>query len=126
MAEEYVAYIGEVRAFAFGFIPKDWLTCDGQVIKVNQYMELFSLLGTTYGGDGMTTFGLPDLRGRMIIDKGQGPGLTARRLGDKGGQEATGTAADNTKADAAAGNNMPPFLTLNYCIRMEGQYPTRE
>lgn len=125
MADEYIAYIGEVRAFAFGFIPKDWLACEGQLIQVTQYANLYSLLGTTYGGDGMKTFGLPDLRGRMIIDQGQGTGLTPRRMGDKGGQESVNAAA-GTKVNASAGSNMPPFLTLNYCICVEGQYPIRE
>jgi microcystin-dependent protein len=126
LAEEYIYFVGEVRAFAFGFVPRDWLACEGQLVQITQYANLYSLLGTTFGGDGMTTFGLPDLRGRMIIDRGQGPGLTARHLGDKGGQETVSTAAANIKADAAAGNNMPPFLTLNYCICVEGEYPTRE
>lgn len=125
MADEYIAYIGEVRAFAFGFIPKDWLACEGQLIQVTQYANLYSLLGTTYGGDGMKTFGLPDLRGRMIIDQGQGTGLTPRRMGDKGGQESVNAVA-GTKINASAGSNMPPFLTLNYCICVEGQYPIRE
>jgi microcystin-dependent protein len=118
---DYIYITGEIRTFAFGFTPEDWLACDGSSLKISQYQNLFSLLGTTYGGDGMTSFNLPDLRGRNIISQGQGPGLTNRRLGDKGGQETTGAAAD--KADA--GKIMPPFLTLNYCICVNGNYPTR-
>jgi microcystin-dependent protein len=126
LAEEYIYILGEIRAFAFGFVPQDWLACEGQLLPVTQYANLYSLLGTTYGGDGISTFGLPDLRGRMIIDKGTGPGLTTRRLGDKGGQETVITADANTNADSTANNSMPPFLTLNYCICVEGQYPIRK
>jgi microcystin-dependent protein len=73
--------------FAGTFAPLGWATCDGQLLAISQYDALFSLLGTTYGGDGRTTFGLPDLRGRLPIHMGQGPGLTPRNIGSKGGAE---------------------------------------
>ncbi|HOQ53386.1 MAG TPA: tail fiber protein, partial [Micropruina sp.] len=69
------AYIGEVRCFGFNFAPNDWAQCNGQLLPIQQYTALFSLLGTMYGGNGQTTFGLPDLRGRSAIGAGQGPGL---------------------------------------------------
>lgn len=80
-------YIGEIRMFAGNFAPRGWAFCDGQLLAVSQNDALFSLLGTIYGGDGRTTFGLPDLRGRIPIHAGQGPGLSERRLGSKGGAE---------------------------------------
>ncbi len=80
-------YIGTVQAFAFGFAPRNWLPCDGQLLAIAQYQALFSLLGTTYGGDGRTTFGLPDLRGRSPMSEGNGPGLSDRKLGVKVGTE---------------------------------------
>lgn len=80
-------FIGEIRLFAGNFAPRDWAFCEGQLLPISQNNALFSLLGTTYGGDGQTTFGLPDLRGRLPIHAGSGPGLTARQLGSKGGQE---------------------------------------
>ena len=80
-------FIGEIRMFGFNFCPRGWANCDGQLLPIAQNTALFSLLGTIYGGDGRTTFGLPDLRGRVPIHEGQGPGLTNRRLGEKGGAE---------------------------------------
>jgi microcystin-dependent protein len=73
--------------FAGNFAPQGWAFCDGQLLAVSQNDALFSLLGTIYGGDGRTTFGLPDLRGRIPIHAGHGPGLSERRLGAKGGAE---------------------------------------
>lgn len=83
----YEPFIGEISMFAGNFAPRGWAFCDGQLLPINQNQALFSILGTTYGGDGRTTFGLPDLRGRVSIHAGQGPGLTDRRLGAKGGEE---------------------------------------
>jgi microcystin-dependent protein len=82
-------FIGEIRMFAGNFAPRGWAFCDGQLLAVSQNDALFSLLGTIYGGDGRTTFGLPDLRGRIPIHAGTGPGLSQRRLGAKTGQEST-------------------------------------
>ena len=80
-------FVGEIRMFAGNFAPRGWAFCDGQLLAVSQNDALFSLLGTIYGGDGRTTFGLPDLRGRVPLHAGQGPGLSNRRLGAKAGTE---------------------------------------
>lgn len=80
-------FVGEIRMFAGNFAPRGWAFCDGQLLAVSQNDALFSLLGTIYGGDGRTTFGLPDLRGRIPLHAGTGPGLSPRRLGAKGGAE---------------------------------------
>ncbi|OUC16477.1 MAG: hypothetical protein B0A82_01565 [Alkalinema sp. CACIAM 70d] len=79
--------IGEIRLFAGNFEPQGWAFCHGQVLPIAQYVALFKVLGTTYGGNGHTTFALPDLRGRVALGAGQGPGLTPRRQGEKGGIE---------------------------------------
>jgi microcystin-dependent protein len=80
-------FVGEIRWFAGNFAPRGWAFCDGQLLAVSQNDALFSILGTTYGGDGRTTFALPDMRGRMPMHIGNGPGLTPRRLGVKTGNE---------------------------------------
>ena len=80
-------FVGEIRMFAGNFAPRSWSLCDGQLLSVSQNDALFSLLGTIYGGDGRTTFGLPDMRGRIPIHAGSGPGLSPRTQGSKGGQE---------------------------------------
>ena len=84
MSEPFVA---EIRIFAGNFAPRSWAFCDGQLLAVSQNDALFSLFGTIYGGDGRTTFGLPDLRGRIPLHAGDGPGLSPRRLGSRGGAE---------------------------------------
>lgn len=78
-------YLGEIRLFASNFCPSNWHICDGSKLPVSAYEALFSLIGTTYGGDGRTTFGLPDLRGRVPIGQGPGPNLTPRVVGQSGG-----------------------------------------
>lgn len=80
-------FIGEIRMFGGNFAPRGWALCDGQLLPISANSSLFSILGTTFGGDGRTTFGLPDLRGRLAMHPGTGPGLTPRRLGAKGGSE---------------------------------------
>jgi len=80
-------FIGEIAWVPYNFTPQGWASCDGQLLQVNQNTALFSLLGTTYGGDGRTTFGLPDLRSRVMVHMGQGPGLSQYRLGEQGGEE---------------------------------------
>ncbi len=80
-------FVGEIRMFAGNFAPRGWAFCDGQLLAVSQNDALFSLYGTIYGGDGRTTFGLPDMRGRIPLHQGHGPGLSERRLGAKGGSE---------------------------------------
>ena len=79
-------FIGEIRIFAGNFSPRGWALCDGQSLPIAQNTALFSILGVTYGGDGRTTFDLPDLRGRGAMHEGTGPGLSSRRLGQMGGQ----------------------------------------
>src|SRR5262247_1539362 len=80
-------FLGQIQPFGFNFAPTGWATCDGQILSIAQNTALFSLLGTTFGGNGQTTFGLPDLRGRVPIGQGQGPGLANYTLGQTGGQE---------------------------------------
>ncbi|RFS16202.1 phage tail protein [Emticicia sp. C21] len=82
-------YIGEINIFSFGFTPKNWSPCDGQLISISQNTALFALLGTYYGGDGKVTFALPDLRGRAPMHMGQGQGLSSYTLGQSGGTEST-------------------------------------
>ena len=162
-------FLSEIRIMSFGFPPKGWAFCDGQLLPINQNQGLFSLLGTTYGGDGRVNFGLPDLRGRTPIHMGSG-----HTLGERGGEQAhtlsiseipththvlngTGNTAANTPANttvlgksnpqaayAAAGNlvamdprsianvggsqahlNMQPFLTLTFCIALQGIFPSQ-
>jgi microcystin-dependent protein len=84
MADPFVA---EIRIFPFTFAPVGWALCGGQLMPISQNTALFSLLGTTYGGDGRSTFGLPDLQGRAPMHPGQGPGLSLRDLGETGGSE---------------------------------------
>ncbi|MCB9233166.1 MAG: phage tail protein [Bacteroidia bacterium] len=79
--------LGQISAFGFNFAPRGWMECWGQLLSISQNSALFSLLGTTYGGDGRTTFALPDLRGRASLGDGNGPGLTPRQLGGKSGSE---------------------------------------
>ena len=84
MADPFVA---EIRIFPFNFPPKGWAWCNGQILPLSQNTALFSLLGTTYGGDGKSTFALPDLQGRAAMHPGQGPGLSRHDLGETGGSE---------------------------------------
>jgi microcystin-dependent protein len=87
MADPFVA---EIRIFGFNFAPTGWATCDGQILPLSQNTALFSLLGTTYGGNGASNFALPDLQGRAPMHPGQGPGLSLRDLGEEGGTETVG------------------------------------
>lgn len=80
-------YVGEIRMFAGNFAPRGWSFCDGRQLPISQNDALFSLLGTIYGGDGRTTFALPDLRGRLAMHNGSGPGLSSRAIGQKIGSE---------------------------------------
>ncbi|MDR3537745.1 MAG: tail fiber protein [Acetobacteraceae bacterium] len=80
-------YLGQIEIFAFGFAPRNWLLCAGQTLPINQYQALFSLIGTTYGGNGINTFQLPNLQSRIAIGQGSGAGLTPRVLGEVGGEE---------------------------------------
>ncbi len=171
MADPFVA---EIRIYPFNFAPKGWAFCDGQILPLSQNTALFSLLGTTYGGDGKSNFALPNLQGNAPMHPGQGPGLSLHDLGETGGSETvtlleseipshnhplSASAADSTsripaggqpatgigvgmystgspnanldpKALAPAGgdqphNNMQPYLTLNFCIALQGVFPPR-
>ena len=81
-------FVGEIRLFAGNFAPMNWAFCDGSLLPIAEFEVLFNLIGTTYGGDGQSTFALPDLRGRVPIHQGQGPGLSNRTIGQTGGVEA--------------------------------------
>jgi microcystin-dependent protein len=169
-------FVAEIRIYGFNFAPKGWAFCDGQLIPVAQNTALFSLLGTFYGGDGKTTFALPNLQGSVPVQAGQGSGLSQYFLGQDGGAEsitllqsempihthtmqASGSPANqpgpnptnslartqasakpyvaaahlvnmNLQALAVAGgslphNNMMPYLTLNFCIALQGVFPQR-
>ena len=125
-------YLGEIVTVGFNFCPRGTLEADGRLLPINQNQALFSLLGTMYGGDGRTTFALPDLRGRTIIGAGQGPGLSNRPQGQKGGIEndiAAPALADtgdgDLLGDSSVGNNMQPYLTLKQCVVTQGIYPSR-
>jgi microcystin-dependent protein len=174
MADPFVA---EIRIFPFNFAPKGWAFCDGQILPLSQNTALFSLLGTTYGGNGQSNFALPDLQGRAPMHPGQGPGLSLYDLGETGGSETvtllttempvhnhamraqTVDAADVTNVVNSAAwapstggalyqnasdgsfldlqalpvaggtqphNNMQPYLTLNFCIALQGVFPPRQ
>jgi microcystin-dependent protein len=162
-------YLGEIRLFAFGFPPRGWLPCDGRLLSINVNQALFSLLGFAYGGDGRTTFALPDLRGRIPVHFGVTPALGTKagvethaltvnelpshshpvvassmlpnRPGPAGNMWANGGGAI-PYADAAAANatmagaavtpagggqahpNLAPFLVLNFCIAVQGIFPS--
>ena len=175
MADQFVA---EIRIFPFNFAPTGWAQCNGQLLPISQNTALFSLLGTFYGGDGKSTFALPDLQDAAALFWGQGSGLSERFIGEMSGSQTVtlltselpvhthtvmaGTAGGqaiptglvwgtssaakaaanfyapaapspvdmNPGALAIAGsnfphNNMPPYLTLNYCIALQGIFPPR-
>jgi microcystin-dependent protein len=111
-------FIAEIRIFAGNFAPRSWAFCNGQLLPIAQNTALFSLVGTTYGGDGRTTFGLPNLQGRAPMHPGRGPGLTDRRLGQSSGVETvsvteaqmashshTARGSENTAVASAPANN---------------------
>lgn len=83
-------YIGEIRMFAGSYAPVEWAFCNGQLLQIAEYNALFALLGQRYGGDGVTNFALPDLRGRIPMGKGQGPGLANYNMASTGGTETVG------------------------------------
>ncbi len=135
-------FIGEIGFFAGNFVPRGWAFLDGQLLSIQQNTALFSLLGTTYGGDGQTTFALPDMRGRLAMHAGRGPGLSDRRLGQKIGVESVTLSnaqipthqhslhwpspndATLPTGGGAAHTNMQPSLTLNYIIALQGVSPS--
>lgn len=95
-------FIGQIQAFGFNFAPRGWAKCEGQLLAISQYTALFSLLGTTFGGDGRTTFGLPDLRGRSMVGMGNGPGLDNISWGEKAGNYQIALNANNLPPHAHA------------------------
>ncbi|MDP6546449.1 MAG: tail fiber protein [Phycisphaerae bacterium] len=127
--------------FAGGFPPRGWALCDGQLLAISQNEALFSIVGTIYGGDGRTTFALPDLRGRTPVGPRSGPGLSTRALGQRSGAEtATVSLAQMAShnhtlpqpvngtqpAGGSQGHaNMQPFLGLNPIIALQGLFPSR-
>ena len=132
-------FLAEIRLFACNFAPRGWLQCDGQILPINQNQSLYSLLGTTYGGDGRTSFALPDLRGRVPVGFG-----TGFNIGQKGGGEThilsqqdlpssshahslpgTGYATSSVSGGGQPHNNLQPYLVLNYLIALTGTYPSR-
>ncbi|WP_339731491.1 tail fiber protein [uncultured Gimesia sp.] len=138
-ANDTDAYLGEIRMFAGNYAPRGWAFCDGQILPISQHDALFALLGINFGGDGLTTFGLPDLRGRFPMHVGQGPGLTNRKLGQKLGQEkvtftAATVAVKKRAGDASlpgvsvietlrAQTNMPPYQAVHFIIALVGTFP---
>lgn len=111
-------FIGEIRMVGFNFAPAGWAACNGQLLAISEYDALFALIGTTYGGDGQTTFGLPDLRGRLPLHRGSGLGLSTYLIGQKSGAESVAligqqmpvhqhvvnVARDGTRTNSPAGN----------------------
>jgi microcystin-dependent protein len=113
-------YVGEIRMFAGNFAPLGWLFCDGSLQPISEYDTLFALIGTTYGGDGQSTFALPDLRGRVPIHQGQAPGTSSYGMGESGGVESvtltaqqipshshTLIASNDAGTSSAPGGNVP-------------------
>ncbi len=112
-------FIGEIRIFPYNFAVNGWAECNGQLISIAQNSTLFALIGTTYGGDGVNTYGLPDLRGRAALHQGQGPGLSPYTIGQSGGVDSVtlttgqmGVHNHLAGADANAGNQRGPFDPL--------------
>ncbi len=104
-------FIGEIKMFAGTFAPRGYAFCSGQLISISQNSALFAILGTTYGGDGQSTFGLPDLRGRIPVGAGTGPGLTGRILGERSGTESVTLLSTNLPAHTHAVSLSSPATT---------------
>ena len=113
-------YLAEIAAVPYDIAPKGWATCDGQILPINQNQALFSLLGTTYGGNGQTTFALPDLRGRVPLHMGAGPDLPEAVLGEASG-------GDNVQPAPSDGSapKTTPTLAVNWIIALIGVFPSR-
>ena len=128
-------FIGEIRLFAGNFAPRNWAFCNGQTLPISQNNALYSILGTTYGGDGRTSYGLPDLRGRVPIGVGRSPGLIGVVQGQKSGSTYETVATQvNLIAPDSLGVKLqhrdvtipaPKTLGLRYIICMQGIYPSR-
>ena len=114
-------FVGEIRMFGFNFEPQGWAFCDGRLLPISQNAALFSLLGTTYGGDGVSTFALPDLRSRVPVSQGQGEGLSSYAEGQAGGTETvTLTPASDARAHPRRQRQQQPG-----CIRKAGRVLAR-
>jgi microcystin-dependent protein len=111
--------LGEIRMFGGNFAPQNWALCDGQLLRVDQNPALFSILGTIYGGDGRTTFALPDMRGLAPMHAGQAAGQPGRRLGEKGGNQIV---ADGKRDDTI---RTTPYGVVNFIICVNGIFPSR-
>lgn len=132
-------FVGQIQPFGFNFAPRGWAKCDGQLLAISTNTALFSLLGTTYGGDGRTTFALPDLRGRVPMSDGTGPGLSTRKIGQKSGSETvtlnvtqmpahdhsgTGTVTGTVQANSGAGDTDNPAGNTLATLSRTNQYST--
>lgn len=116
-------YVGEIRWVAFNFAPQGWASCDGQLLLISENEALFNLYGTTYGGDGVSSFALPDVRGRGMIHDGSGPGLSPRYIGEQGGVETVTLGASQMPvhghtAYAANGLATKPTASDSYLARL--------
>lgn len=133
------SFIGEIRMVAFQFAPQGWAACNGQLLPISQNTALFSLIGTSYGGDGRTNFALPDLRSRVPIHQGQSRGTSNKTLGQSGGAETipftpagaqipkepqNPTAIYYANADQPI-SSLPPYVVVNFIICIQGYYPSR-
>jgi microcystin-dependent protein len=117
------AFLGTVVAVGFNFVPAGWAFCNGQLLSISQNPALFSLLSTMYGGDGVTTFGLPDLRGRAVAgSQGNGPGVASISQGQLSGAVPCAPAPVQNQTQAVA---TQPATGLNYIICIDGIYPSR-
>lgn len=116
------SFIGEIKLVGFNFAPRGWAECNGQLISISSNQALFSLLGTIYGGDGRTTFALPDLRGRIPVGTGKGPGLNDIKQGQKSG---TINIPSATNSEPSPDNMLTPTLGLKYIICVAGMFPGR-
>lgn len=134
-------FLGQVCTFSFNFCPRGYLPADGSVVPISQNQALFALLGTQFGGNGTTTFALPDLRGRTIIGMGQGAGLSNVTIGEKGGAESSSLAVASQPVDnqiskrsvtvdvvtQVGGNPIStrsPYLGMTTCIATQGIFPS--
>jgi microcystin-dependent protein len=106
-------FIGQIMMFGGNFPPRGWAFCDGQLLAINSNSALFSILGTTYGGDGRTTFALPDLRGRIAMHPGNGPGLSPKRLGQKRGRETVTLQANQLPPHSHDQGNLTGAIMVN-------------
>jgi microcystin-dependent protein len=110
-------FMGQIQAFGFNFAPRGWALCQGQIMSISQNTALFSLLGTNYGGNGVQTFGLPDLRGRVAVGQGQGPGLSPYTIGELAGSENVSILISNMPSHThlatftSGGGGTPPTIT---------------